>query len=261
MTVPTAGTEGTAGRSGADGRGGAWWWTVGWVLLGVGLLAVSVALGRPVSERVADEQAFLAAQPCGGEGSADCLRTIRGTVLSAEMAKSGRATVFRVRLRGPVPAPADRPLDLERHGGLAERVGPGDAMDVTTWRDVQVSVRHDGVSETLPGLPDEKATMLVGLALAAVWGAGLAFVAAFGSARRVRRLAAGRPVRPRVAFGPAKCVGVVVLPLVVAFAVGGVWDAWTAVVVTVVLGVLTAVPVTIAGLRWHRDEEPAAAGV
>ncbi|MFE3599640.1 hypothetical protein [Streptomyces sp. NPDC059142] len=228
------------------------------------LLALAAALGRPVPERVADEEAFLGAGPCTAEevarGAVDCLRTIRGTVLSAETAKSGRATVFRVRLADPVPAPADRPMDLDMHGELAERVGPGDGMTVTTWRNVQVSVRHDGVGETLPGLPDERATMFVGLTLAAVWTAALAFVAAFGSARRARRRAAGRPFWPRVPFGLGKTAAVVVLSLVVAYVAGGVWDAWTAVAAAVVLWILTAVPVTVAGLRWHRDEDRTATG-
>ncbi|MFE3828370.1 hypothetical protein [Streptomyces sp. NPDC059092] len=233
-----------------------------WSLLGVVFLVIAAALARPVPGQVADEEAFLNARPCDrdgtaertAEGSADCMRTIHGTVLSVETVKSGKVTVFRVRLRDPVPAPADRPLDLDVHGELSERVGPGDEVEVTTWRNVRVSVRHDGLGETLPGLPDEKATMLAGFALTGVWSAVLAFFAAFGSARRARRRAAGRAFAPRVPFGVAQCVGVVAVPLIVAYGTGLVWDAWTSVAATVVLGALLAVPVTIAGLLWHRDE-------
>ncbi|MFC9430265.1 hypothetical protein [Streptomyces sp. NPDC056987] len=236
----------------------AWLRAVAWALLGVVLLGLAVAAGVPVRERVADEEAFQGARPCGSEAAAedtaDCLRTIRGTVLSAEPVKSGRVMVFRVRLRGPVPAPADRPLDLDTHGDLSERVKPGDEVEVTTWRNVQVAVGHDGRSETLPGLPDEKATMLVGLALACAWPAILAFIAAFRGAGRARCLAAGRPFAPRVAFGPAKCIGVVALPITVAILAGQVWDAWTAVATTVVIWAATALPATVAGMLWDRDE-------
>jgi hypothetical protein len=176
-----------------------------WALLGLVLLGGSAAASIAVPGLVADEKAFLDAQPCdsgeaagGTAGTADCMRTIQGTVLSAEEAKSGKAKVFRVRLRPPVPDPADQPIDLDRHGELSELIKPGDEVEVTTWRYVQVAVGHDGVSETLPGLPDEDPTMFVGLSLAGVWLAVLAFIAAFGTARRARRAAlrASGPVRP-----------------------------------------------------------------
>lgn len=247
----------TAKQVGSVGPGKARLRTVAWALLGLVLLALSAAPAIPVPERIADEKAFLAARPCGGEeaarGTADCVRTVRGTALSAEHVKRGKATVFRVRLRAPVPAPADRPLHLDSYGELSELIKPGDEVEVTTWRNVQVAVSHDGISETLPGLPDEKATMLAGLTLAGVWAAILAFIAAFGSARRARRSATGRPFAPRVPFGPMKCVGVVAAPLAAAFFSGLVWDAWTAVVMTVALWALIALPATIAALRWDRD--------
>ncbi|MFF1503844.1 hypothetical protein ACFVZR_29175 [Streptomyces sp. NPDC058316] len=247
----------TAERSGSAHPRQTWWGAVVRALLGLVLLAVSAAAGIPVPDRIADEKAFLSAQPCSsgdvGRGDRDCLRTIHGTALSAERAKSGKATVFRVQLRAPVPAPADRPMHLDSHGELSERIKPGDEVEVMTWRNVRVAVTHDGISEILPGLPDEKATMLIGLMLAGVWSAVLAFVAAFGSARRARRFATGRPFAPRVPFGPAKCVGVVALPLVVAFVAGRIWDAWTAVVMTVVIWALAALPATIAALRWDSD--------
>lgn len=250
----------TGERAGPDRSGKAWPRVVAWALLGLVLLGVSAAPGIAVPGLVADEKAFLGAQPCGsGEtaeaagGTADCIRTIRGTVLSAEHAKNGKATVFRVRLRAPVPAPADRPIDLDRHGELTELIKPGDEVEVTTWRHVRIAVRHDGVSETLPGLPDEDPAMFVGLSLAGVWLAILAFIAAFGTARRARRAAAGRPFAPRVPFGPFKCMAVVAAPLLVAFFAGLVWDAWTGVAMTVVLWALLALPATILALRWDRD--------
>lgn len=214
------------------------------------------------SHGVRAAKAFLSAQPCSGVqpagGTADCLRTIRGTVRSAEAAQSGRveADVFRVRLAAPVPAPADQPIDLDPDGELSGLLKPGDEVEVTTWRSVRVSVSHDGVSETLPGLPDE-ATMFVGLTLVGVWPAMLAFVAAFGSVRRARCLATGRPVVPRVPFGLAKGAGVVLVPLAVAYFALSVWDAWTAVGMTVAIWALIALPATYAALRWNRDGLPA----
>ncbi|MEW2487750.1 hypothetical protein [Streptomyces sp. NPDC048411] len=248
----------TAEQLGSTRSGKAWLRAVAWALLGLVLLAVSVAPSLPVPERIADERAFLDAQPCGsGEaagGTAGCLHTIRGTALSAERVKSGKATVFRVQLRAPVPAPADRPMHLDSHGELSELLKPGDEVEVTTWRNVQVAVSHDGVSETLPGLPDEKATMLVGLTLAGVWLAILGFIAAFGSARRARCLATGRPFPPPVRFSLAKCVGVVAASLAAGFVAGSIWDAWTAVVMTVAFWALIALPATIAALLWDRDQ-------
>ncbi len=248
----------TGERAGMDRSRKAWPRVVAWALLGLVLLGGSAAASIAVPGLVADEKAFLDAQPCdsgegAGGGTADCLRTIRGTVLSAEEVKSDKVRVFRVRLRPPVPAPVDQPIDVDRHSELSELVKPGDEVEVTTWRYVLVAVGHDGVSETLPGLPDENPTMFVGLSLAGVWLAVLAFIAAFGTARRARRTAAGRPFAARVPFGPFKCAAVVAAPLVVAFLAGSVWDAWTGVVMTVVIWALTAVPATILALRWDRD--------
>ncbi|MET8330437.1 hypothetical protein [Streptomyces sp. NPDC005181] len=246
----------TAEQVGPARPGKAWLRAVTWALLGLVLLALSAVPSLPVPDRIADEKAFLNAQPCGSGPAgvtADCMRTIRGTALSAEQAKSGKATVFRVLLQAPVPAPADRPIHLDSHGELSVLIRPGDEVEVTTWRNVQVAVSHDGVRETLPGLPDEKATMLVGLTLAGVWLAVLAFIAAFGSARRARRFATGRSFAPRVPFGPAKCVGVVAVPLAAGFFSGRIWDAWTAVVMTVAIWALIALPATIAALHWNRD--------
>ncbi|WP_406367390.1 hypothetical protein [Streptomyces sp. NBC_00645] len=245
----------------ARSRRRAWLHAVAWVLLGSALLAVASGLTVAVPERVATERAFLDARPCdsdrGAPDTANCLRTIRGTVLSAGNAKSGKATVFRVRLRPPVPAPADQALDLDSHGDLSELIKPGEEVEVTAWRNVQVSVSHDGVRETLPGLPDEDATVFVGIALACVWSAALAFIAAFGGVRRAHRAATGRPVVPRVPFGVAKGVGVVVPPFVVALCAGRIWDTWTAVVMTVIVSALIAVPVTILALYWDREPSPA----
>ncbi|MEV0643175.1 hypothetical protein AB0I77_51460 [Streptomyces sp. NPDC050619] len=241
-------------RVGPARSGRAWLRAVACALLGLALLAGSAALSTLVPEQVAAEKAFLDAQPCGSEGAtgdtADCMRTIRGTVLSAERAKSGRATVFRVQLRPPVPAPADRPLHLDTHGELPELIKPGDEVEVTTWRNVQVGVSHDGVSETLPGLPDEDATMLAGITLAGAWLGILAFIAAFGGARRAHRATTGRPSPPRIRFGPAKCAGVVAAPLVAGYFAGHAWDTWPAVVMTVAIWALIALPATILALRW-----------
>ncbi|MEU9086273.1 hypothetical protein [Streptomyces sp. NPDC048357] len=235
-----------------------WWGAVGWALLGVVLLALTAAAGSLITGRIAYEKSFLAARPCAeaqeARGAGACLRTTRATVLSAQAAKSGakKATIFQVRLRGPVPAPADRPFNLDPDGELSRLVKPGAEVEVVTWRDVQVSVRHDGVGETLPGLPDE-ATMYVGITLVGVWMTGVAFIAAFGGARRARCHATGRPVTPRVGFGMAKILCVVVVPLVVSFFALTVWDAWMAAGMTVAIWALIAFPATFAALRWDRD--------
>ncbi|MGW2785992.1 hypothetical protein ACWC3X_32885 [Streptomyces populi] len=233
-----------------------------WTLLGLALSAVAAVPGSFVPGRVATEAAFEDARPCAGEAAArddgaSCLRTIRGTVLSAQNAKSGKATVFRVRLRPPVPAPADQSIDLDSHGDLSELIEPGERVSVTTWRDDVVAVSQDGVRERLSGLPDETPTVLTGAALIVAWSAALAFVAAFGSARRARHIATGRPVVPRVPLGRAKPVGVVITPIVAAFTAGHFWDTWTAVAMTVVIWALIAVPATILALRW--DREPSSA--
>ncbi|MEU9164166.1 hypothetical protein AB0D29_28350 [Streptomyces sp. NPDC048424] len=248
--------------AGAGGRArDEWWGAVGWALLGVVLLALSAAVGSLITGQIAYEKSFLGARPCAeareereAQGTGACLRTVRATVLSAQAAKSGpkKATIFQVRLRAPVPAPADRPFNLDPDGELSRLVKPGAEVEVVTWRDVQVSVRHDGVSETLPGLPDE-ATMYVGITLVGVWMTGVAFIAAFGSARRARCHATGRPVTPRVGFGMAKVLCVVVVPLVVSFFAMTVWDAWMAAGTTVAVWALIAFPATLAALRWDRD--------
>ncbi|MFD8978964.1 hypothetical protein [Streptomyces sp. NPDC059564] len=234
----------------------AWWRAGAWALLGPALLALSAIPALGVPEEVATEKAFSAARPCGARepagARADCLRTTRATVLSAEDVKSGKATVFRVRLRPPVPAPADRPFDLDAAGALSERIEPGVEVEVTTWRDVQVSVSRDGTGETLPGLPDEKAAMSAGIALAGVWAAALALLAALGTARRARRSATGRPYAPQVRFGVAKGLAVLVVPLAAGFIAGRVADGWTAVTLTAASCALVAVPATLAALRWDR---------
>ncbi|MEU6273184.1 hypothetical protein ABZ871_12375 [Streptomyces populi] len=234
-----------------------WRHAAAWTLLGLALSAVAVVPGSFVPGGVATEAAFEDARPCAGEAEArddgaSCLRTIRGTVISAGNARSGKATVFRVMLRPPVPAPADRPIDLDAHGDLSERVEPGERVSVTTWRDDVVAVSQDGVRERLSGLPDEDPIMFIGAALVCVWSAALAFIAAFGGARRARRLATGRPVVPRIEIG-AKSVPVVVVPFAVAFCAGRLWDTWTAVVTTVVVWALIATPATILALRWDRE--------
>ncbi|MFJ3922200.1 hypothetical protein [Streptomyces sp. NPDC090022] len=224
-------------------------------LLGLLLLALCAAVTGPVAGAIADERAFLDARPCGPAEEAarpadDCLRTIRGTVRTAGEATSGRnVAVFRVRLQPPVPAPADHSIDLDSNGDLAHAIEPGDEVEVVTWRDVRVSVSRDGVTERLHGLPDE-AGMFVGLTLIGVWLSLIAFLAAYGSARRARGLAAGRPVTARVRFGPAKWIAVAVVPLVVSFGCLSLWDAWTAAAMTVGLWALIALPATYAALRW-----------
>ncbi|MCX5193972.1 hypothetical protein OOK31_08685 [Streptomyces sp. NBC_00249] len=254
-----------AGETGPDRSSGrsatGWPWAVAWALLGLALLTLAAAPALTVPGLVAEERAYLDARPCdsgaaraGPRDTADCLRTTRATVLSAERVRSGKATVLRVRLAAPAPAPAAaRRIDLDAQGPLADLVGAGDRLEVTTWRDVQVSVSRDGIRETLPGQPDEGAAMSAALALAVGWPAALAFVAAYGSARRGRRRAAGLPCPPRVPFGAAKLVGVVVVPLAAGFLAQRLWDGWTAVVMTVAVWALVAVPATIAALRWDRD--------
>lgn len=241
-----------------------WWRAGGWALLGLVLLAVSAVPTLGVPGEVAAEKAFAAARPCGPQEATgepvDCLRTIRATVLTAEDTRSGRATLFRVRLRPPVPAPADRPFDLDAAGALSERIEPGDRVEVTTWRDVQVSVSRDGTGETLPGLPDEKAAMSAGLALVGVWAAALSLLAASGTVRRARRSATGGPCAPRVGFGLAKCAGVLVVPLAAGFLAGRIADAWTAVALTAVFCALVAVPATFAALHWDRPRPSGAVG-
>ncbi|MEY2242691.1 hypothetical protein AB8A21_07030 [Streptomyces sp. BF23-18] len=247
-----------------------WWYAAAWALLGLALSAVAVGPGMVVPGQVTAEAAFRDAGPCAGEaasrddgftgardGGTSCLRTIRGTVLSAQMAKSGRTKVFRVRLRPPVPAPADRSIDLDAHGDLSELVRPGERVDVTTWRNDVVSVSRGGVRERLAGLPDEDPAVFTAAALAVAWSAVLAFVAAFGAARRARCLATGRPVVARVPFRRATPVGVIAVPLVAGLSAGHFWDTWTAVVMTVVLCALIAVPATILALRWDREPSPA----
>ncbi|MFF4448482.1 hypothetical protein [Streptomyces sp. NPDC001502] len=235
-----------------------WTLAAAWALLGLVLLGLSAAAGSLSTGQIADEEAFLGARPCVEaevvRGTEDCLRTIRATVLSAQDAKSGPkgAGVFQVRLKAPVPAPADRPFNLRSNGELSQLVKPGEEVEVTAWRDVQVSVRHDGAVETLPGLPDE-ATMYVGLALVCVWTTALAFIAAFGSARRARCHTTGRPVTPRVGFGWAKGLSVVVVPLVVSYLSLTLWDAWTAAGMAVAIWALIAFPATYAALRWDRE--------
>ncbi|MFG2753638.1 hypothetical protein ACGFYJ_32795, partial [Streptomyces xanthophaeus] len=223
--------------------GRTWLGAAGWALIGAALLTGSLGPGLWVSGQISDERAFLTAKPCdvagapgevpgaAGAGKAadagggpDCLRTVRGTVQSAERAKSGKTVMFRVVLVPPVPAPADRALNLNRQGELAELIEPGDEVAVRTWRDIQVSVSRGEVTETLPGLPDEDAAMTTGFTLVGVWLAALAFVAGFGSARRARRAAAGRPVAPPVRFGPPQAGGGVAVPVVGGVAAGRVLD-------------------------------------
>ncbi|MEU6757384.1 hypothetical protein [Streptomyces sp. NPDC046685] len=221
-----------------------------WAVLGLALLALSAVPSLAVPGQIAVETAFLEARPCTDEpvagATTDCLRTVRGTARSAQYAKSGRAVMYQVQLRPPVPAPADRPLNLDPDGPLAERIRPGDPVEVTTWRNLQVAVSHEGVRETLPGLPDEDPAMSAGFTLIGVWLAALAFTASVGSARH--------PFAPRVRFGPAKWAGVVIVPLAAGFLSGNVADGWTAVAMTVALSTLIAVPATIAALRWDRDD-------
>ncbi|MFF2364283.1 hypothetical protein ACFVU0_16445 [Streptomyces sp. NPDC058122] len=238
-----------------------WWHAAAWTLLGLVLSAVAVGPSLYVPGKVATETAFRDARPCAGEAGVrddgtSCLRTIRGTVLSAGTVKSGKSKAFRVWLRPPVPAPADQSIDLDAHGDLSELVRPGERVDVTTWRNDVVSVSQGGVRERLEGLPDDGPITFIGAALVVVWSAALAFIAAFGSARRARSLATGRPVVPRVPFAKAAPLGVMAVPFVAAICAGHFWDTWTAVIMTVVIWALIAVPATILVLRW--DREPSA---
>lgn len=128
---------------------------------------------------------------------------------------------------------------------------------MTTWRNELVAVSQGGVREKLAGLPDEDPSVFAGIALVGVWSATLAFVAAFGTVRRARCLATGRPVVPRVPFGRGKCVGVMAVPIAAALCAGHFWDTWTAVVMTVIIWAVVAVPVTVLALYWDREPSPA----
>ncbi|MGW3912718.1 hypothetical protein ACWEBX_14515 [Streptomyces sp. NPDC005070] len=239
-----------------------WWHAAAWTLLGLVLSAVAVGPSLYIPGKVATEAAFRDARPCaGGAGVRDdgtsCLRTISGTVLSVRTVKSGKSKAFRIWLRPPVPAPADQSIDLDAHGDLSELVQPGERVDVTTWRNDVVSVSQGGVRERLDGLPDEEPIAFTGAALVAVSSAALAFIAAFGSARRARSLATGRPVVPRVPLGWGTPVGVMAVPVVAAICAGHFWDTWTAVVMAVVIWALIGVPATILVLRWDREPSEA----
>ncbi|MFJ9560877.1 hypothetical protein ACIRQQ_12645 [Streptomyces fuscichromogenes] len=236
----------------------AWLSAAALALLALGLLGVAGAVARTLPGRVSEERAFLSARPCGpaqDAGAGDCLRTIRGTVQTAESVRSGRTTVFRVRLRPPVPAPADRPVDLD--SAALSDLKPGDEVAVTAWRDLVVAVRHGSASERMGGLPDERAAPIAGTALAAGWAAVLALVAAFGTVRRARRAAARRPFTPRVRFGLPKALVVVAVPVAAGILSGAVRDGWTAVAMTAVLTTFVAVPATALALLWDRDGSPA----
>ncbi|MFI8515828.1 hypothetical protein ACIGHB_32375 [Streptomyces sp. NPDC085460] len=225
-------------------------------MLGLLALAAATGLGTSVPEKVVEERAFLDARPCAdGETATDpaeCLRTIRATVLSTEEIRSGKSRHFRVLLRAPVPAPADRPLDLDTDSDLSEDLKPGDEVSVTVWRDVRVSVRHGEVSDTVDPRPDDEVGPFAGLTLACLWLAVLGFLGALGAVRRSRRRADGGSFPRRVGFGPAKIAGVLGVPLLLGFVAGRVWDGWTVVVMTGVISVLVAAQATIFALRVDR---------
>ncbi|MEU3608051.1 hypothetical protein AB0E83_21780 [Streptomyces sp. NPDC035033] len=229
-------------------------WGIGCALLGLAALGAAAGLGVVLSGQVEAERAYRAAGPCaaGAAGGTDCLRTVRATVESAEEVRSGKARQFRVRLRPPAPAPLDRPLDLEPAGELSRVLGPGDAVEVTVWRDLRVSARHAGLSEDVDPLPEGDVGPLAGLAAACVWLAGVAFVGAYGGERRARDTARGRVPRARVRFGPARICGVLAVPLLVGFVAGGVWDGWAAVAATAAGSALVAVQATVFVLRADR---------
>ncbi|GGR26479.1 hypothetical protein [Streptomyces roseolus] len=237
------------------------WWSLLCGLLGLLAVAGAVGLGAMLPGRIATERAYLGAVPCAaGErataADADCLRTVRGTVASVERVRSGRTHVLRVRLRPPVPAPLDRPLELSTRGELSEVLGPGDEVAVTVWREVRVSAHHAGRDEDVDARPDGEVGPLAGLAAACVWLAAVAFTGAYGGGRRSRRIASGRPVRARVGFGPARIGGVLGVPFLLGVAVGKIWEGWTTVLVTAGVTTLIAVQATVFALRVDRPPAP-----
>ncbi|MFJ6498597.1 hypothetical protein [Streptomyces virginiae] len=125
--------------------------------------------------------------------------------VAADAAHGPQITLWGRRLTGCVPA------DLERFLGHAHTC---EVVDVSYGP--RGNPGADGLGlvvrlQALPGLPDE-ATMYVGLTLVVVWTTAPAFIAAFGGARRARCHTTGRPVTPRVGFGWAKALAVVIVP-------------------------------------------------
>ncbi|MFF2779086.1 hypothetical protein ACFVU3_29860 [Streptomyces sp. NPDC058052] len=256
----TDGTGGTtAGEPDRRAARGQRAWAVLCALLGLLSLGGAVGLGATLPDRIDTERAYLGAVPCGTAGEpdagADCLRTLRGTVESAEEVRRGKTRVVRVRLRAPAPAPLDTPLDLSTTSDLARALDPGDELEVTVWRDVRVSVHHGGLGDDADALPDGEVGPVAGLVAACAWLAAVAFTGAYGGERRARRMARGRFHRPRVGFGPARTAGVLAVPFLIGVVVGRIWEGWTTVLVTAGVSTLVAVQATVFAL--HADRPPA----
>ncbi|PLW73470.1 hypothetical protein C0036_07070 [Streptomyces sp. DJ] len=124
------------------------------LVLGLSVLLVSVVVFSTVPGAVEEARAFRAAAECDGpaEGEPrearegrDCLRSVNATVRSVTINKKSNPRDYRLFLSGPDGVPEE--LSLLGDGPVLKRLGSGDRIGVTMWRDRAVAITHGGLTQ------------------------------------------------------------------------------------------------------------------
>lgn len=206
-------------------------------LLGLTLLLVASAGLAAVPESVDDERRYLRATACPGAESgraADCLADRPARVAGVVIRDEARDEEFTLRLRKAAGLPEE--IDMGGAGPLLDRLGPGDEVTVTLWRDYAVAVTRGATVQRTADTPEGEAESIIAVVLALL-PAGV-FLLHTGGTGLVRARAWARDglpavlvVRAKWAFGAALCA----LPAVVlaeALGLGPVAEAlaWCAMV-------------------------------
>ncbi|GAA2491352.1 hypothetical protein GCM10010406_29310 [Streptomyces thermolineatus] len=124
------------------------------LVIGLSVLLASGVVFSVVPGAVEEARAFRAAVECGGpaEGEPreagegrDCLWSVNATVRSVTINKKSNSRDYRLFLSSPDGVPEE--LSLLGDGPVLKRLGSGDRVGVTMWRDRAVAITHGGLTQ------------------------------------------------------------------------------------------------------------------
>lgn len=185
-------------------------WGVGSLLLSLSLLFVGMGTLLTLPDKLDDQRAYAAAEPCQGEAATSreraadepCLYSFTATVIQTK--KSGRGSGGRkYRLTVRTAEDESRVLGRFEDEPLTETLQPDQTLTVVTYRDQVIEFTQGTLTQPGTGLPDTKPVVNTLLGTSMLTAAGWLFylgLSAVASARGLARYGP-RAVLPRI-WGP-----------------------------------------------------------
>ncbi|MGW2893178.1 hypothetical protein ACWDAO_00720 [Streptomyces sp. NPDC001212] len=139
----------------------------GAVLLGIVLLVAAGGVLAMVPDTMAEERAYQAARPCGSAVTEDCLRSVQATVRDTVIKRGSKEySRYALELDGPDPGPWV--VDLKGAEPLLRHLRAGDVVTVTMWRDYEIAVGKDGVTQPAKDTPEGRPGFTTAAALGTI---------------------------------------------------------------------------------------------